>query len=82
MKELLKSKIAQQKEISAQFKEVKVQFDDKKNALNDLYDEGQKYRQKMKNLDRAEDIIKELNNLKYRQENEYLSLQEEKAVCK
>jgi len=70
IRELLKSKTTQRKEIREEFNKIKAHFEDKKEELNELHDEGQRLRQKMKNLEKAEDIVNQLKHLKHRQQND------------
>jgi uncharacterized coiled-coil DUF342 family protein len=82
IRELLRAKVTQKKEIREQFNKIKDEHDDKKDELNNLFEQSQKLRNKMKNLEKAEDIITQLKYLKNRQQNDQLTPNEEKIICK
>lgn len=74
--------MSQKKEVREEFNKIKAEFDTKKQEWNDLFDQSTKLRQKMKNIERAEDIVSELKQLKDKQQNSYLTPTQESVVCK
>jgi uncharacterized coiled-coil DUF342 family protein len=82
VRELRKAKASERKKINEEFKKIQEDHNAKKNEIEKLFEESQKLRLKMKSLDKADDIIRELKGLKDRQQNDQLAANEERNICK
>ena len=68
--------------LSEQYKLIKEEVEAKQKEIDEALEQKNSFKLKMKKLNKKNDIIKEIEALKYHQKNEKMTLNEEKAICK
>lgn len=82
LKDVLRAKFEDRKKLSAEFKTIRERYNQLKTDLEENYEKSQKYRQKLKNLFKEDEIKAELRRLKDEQTTGNISIPREKEIIK